>query len=277
MYEKEISSGPFGECKVSGIIAGLGDIEGADEWDTNGDESLQFEELEAVFDIAPITNEYDTHLYPFEDFVVEFMADEGHIMRSPIQSDCRDVLVGHDDELSEYSRNFTREYKTENLDTSLDSYTFKMAIGEYTIDLSYFDTIEEMTRTYLEESDYTSKFFVKGINADGEYVQVTLEQGDDELYCYDMETYAEKNYLDSEAAGGETIYYRTSPYNSVSKFANGTILLDVSVDGAPDAAHTLSIKHQIESIISGDGLDATATPEEDVEAETETEAETEAE
>ena len=66
MYEKEISSGPFGECKVSGIIAGLGDIEGSDEWDTNGDESLQFEELEAVFDIAPITNEYDTHLYPFE-------------------------------------------------------------------------------------------------------------------------------------------------------------------------------------------------------------------
>ena len=240
----------FGECKVGSIIASLKNIKGSDSWDKNGDESLQFEELEAVFDIAPITNKYDSHFYPFEDFEVDFMADNGHIMRSPIQSTAYDVLTQYTDLLSDYSKTFTREYKTETLDTSLDTYSFNMAIGNYTIDLSYFESIDEISRTYLEESDYTSKFYVKGSTVDGEYVTITLEDSDEEFYGYDMEKYAKRNYLDSEQVGSETLYSRNGSYNSVSKFANGTIMMDVSVEGAPDAAHTLEVTHKIESIIA---------------------------
>ncbi|SDB35378.1 hypothetical protein SAMN02910298_01743 [Pseudobutyrivibrio sp. YE44] len=243
----------FGECKVGAIIAGLDDIENSDSWDKDGDEKISAEELEAVFDIAPITNEYETHIYPFEGFAVDFNVDNGHVMRSPIQADAYDAHPSHAKELADYVKPFTHEYESETLDNSLDSYTFKMALDEYTIDLSFFESIEEITRSYLKESDYTKNITIKGNTVDGDYVTVTLEHGDENIYGYDMETYAKKNYLDSEKVGSETLYCNNGAYNSVSKFANGTIKLEVSVEGVPDAAHTLEVTHKVESVITAKG------------------------
>ncbi len=239
----------FGECKVS-IMASVGDIEGSDAWDTDGDGKISAEELEAVFDIAPITNEYDTHYYPFEDFVVDFSFMEGHLQSSPVSAECYEVSAYMGDELDDYSKPFKREYTTETLDNSLDTYSLNIGIDNYTVDLSYFENIEEIKRSYLEESDYTKEFSVKGTTVDGDPLTLTLTEGDYDSYGYDMEKYAKKKNLDSEQVGDETLYSRIGTSSSVTKLAGGSVMMDVKFDGHTESNHILETTHKIETLIT---------------------------
>ena len=244
---------PFGECIVSYMLPGL-DHMGV-EWNTDDKDSMSPEEMKALFDIEPYIDEYDNFIYPYEDYYVEFSLYEGRILM------CETGTYGHDDNypvpdcISFAGEDFKDwESESETLSPDEDSYSFMMGLGTQTIDLTYFDSIEEISRHYLPESGYTSSFHVKGTNKDGDHVTIDLMDEGVGLYYKDIAHLTYGSIIDSEELPSGEIHSAQScdEAQNIDKFANNTLKLEVivSTDGISEVNHTMEVYHQVEGIIT---------------------------
>lgn len=244
---------PFGECVVSSMLPHTGDM--GVEWNTDEDDSMSIDELKALFDIAPYIDKYDNYDYPYEDYFVQFDITDDRV--SMIEA----FIYGHDDnyKVPECLSFAGEDYKdwdktTEKLDTNVDSYTFKMGFGTHTIDLSYFESIEEMSRTYLPESDYTKSLYIKGVNTNGETVVIELSDTKWDYYFNAVGNMGHGSTIKAEELPNGEIHNSegNTASQNIDTIDNKSILLEVSVDTGdkPDVNHTMEVYHTVEGIIS---------------------------
>ena len=260
---------PFGECVVGSVMGSTNYIPGYDKWDVDGDEKISYDELDAVFGIKAV-GEYKSD-YPFKDYLVSFMFIEDHLLGSPVSVDSYQVDSGASEDIKEdYFDIISNVHEREDIDKNQDSYTFKMGLNEYTLDVSYFESVDEFYRSYYIDSDYTDSLKIHGKTIEGEDLTIELETADPEFYSRTMEANASRDDLDSEvASNGEVIYfaYGQTDNTSITKFENGNIKMTVTAGYNSDPDHTIEMQNKALSIITVNGTDNTAEASETEEAE----------
>lgn len=232
----------LGDCVVWSVFGGSSRVHGLD---LNGDGKYSDQEVKDALKIEPVGGGDHAELYPFEDFYAHIMVDDkGNL----IQVD--ETLYGmshpYDPEsVQNYESRFGKalfDTASESLDTSADSYKFKMGLKEYTIDLSDYETIDKMEREYIEQSDYTCYFLVEGHLKDGKFLRIEIESTDEDY----LGSFSHKGqYSEGETSTGEKVYHGSSSGSGSFQIENNSLDIYIITEGDYDAVY------EMEQVVEG--------------------------
>ena len=230
----------LGECVVGRIYKGK--PEGYDSWDANKDGEVDFDEFnkstgmelkELKSGFWGVENEdYCVLVTEQNDFVTYINVSDYGLMAT--SEDIFDKLEGN-----RPGKGF--KVIAENLGADTSSVEFKMGYGTYSLDTSCIDNISEISRCYVEESDYTTNISISG-SIDGEPVRLILKTAEEGNY-YPIEKYYATTKFDNvekyEASNGEEVF--GSPSSTVFKLFDGSVFAKL------DFAHTNFSADQLKS------------------------------
>ena len=106
-----------------------------------------------------------------------------------------------------------------------------MGVKNYTLDLSVFDSIDVIKRSYIEESDYTDSLYIEGTGRGGDKVTVKLSTGGFKLYYFDPE---EENQRELD---------------------EGDVLLEVTSDDKKDGEKVTKLLDQVEKNLTSEDVE----------------------
>ena len=235
----------LGECVVWSIFAGSNHVSGLD---LNGDGKYSDQEVKDALKIEPVGGGEHAELYPFEDFYAHIMVDEhGNLVQ--VHETCYGMSHPYDPEsVQNYESRFGKalfETTSESLDTSAESYKFKMGLKEYTIDLSDYDTIDKMGREYIEKSDYTCSFYVEGHLKNGKYLKIEIASTDEDVLGMPGH---KGQYSESETSTGEKVYHGSSSGTGAFQIENNSLDIYIVTEGDYDEVYEM--EHVVEGYIT---------------------------